>query len=137
MVDFQRGRSQWHRNLLAELADLDIIQVAHHAGNNAYFYRALLAAPDRTRDSDEFYLFSHALHDAHRPSEPFGMFLTERELKPRAASRLLFTSEPDAWRVERYRSLIDPVVGRPGTVGNVQLRFDGRWDVASHAISVA
>jgi hypothetical protein len=136
MVDFHRGRTMWHKRLLAELSDLDVIQVAHHAGNNAYFYEALLAAPDRTKDSDEFYLLSHARHDVHRPSKPFELFLTNRELKPRAASRLLFTSEPDAWRVEPYRALIDPVVGARADVGNVQLQFDGGWHVRSHAIAV-
>lgn len=133
MVDFKRSRSRWHEALISALRDLHVVQVAHHAGNNAYFYHALDAAPGQ---SDEMLVLSHATHDKYRPSAEFGAFLRGRVVERRRPS-LLFTSTPSPGKVADYRSLIQPTVGPAATVGDIRLTYDlAGWKVESHAVSV-
>ena len=138
MVDFRRGRTQWHRKLVNELRDLDLVQVAHHAGRNAYFYRALLEGGGAGRSRrDEFYLLSHATHDRTRPSPEFATFIAERPAARRRA-RLLFTSTPDAGKVQAYGSLVEPVVGAPRAQADVRLSWSRdaeAWTVDRHGVA--
>ena len=137
MVDFIRGRKLWHRRLIAELRDLSLVQVAHHAGRNAYFYRALLEAATMERSADdEFHLLSHATHDKTRPSPEFAMFAADRA-RSRRRIRLLFTSTPDIDKIRTYRSLVEPVAGAPSPQSDVRLSWsadDRRWQVDRHGV---
>ena len=140
MVDFRRGRTQWHRKLVDELRDLDLVQVAHHAGRNAYFYRALLEGAEAGRSRrDEYYLLSHATHDRTRPSAEFATFVGERARSGRRA-RLLFTSTPDPGKVQTYRSLVEPVVGASAASSDVRLswsRGSDAWSVDRHGVAAS
>jgi hypothetical protein len=135
MVDFRRGPRQWYSELVDSLRNLDVVQIAHHAGNNGLFYHALLAAGERSERKDELLLLSHASRDLHRPSAEFRDFLEQRVIQRRP--RLLFTSVPSLDKIDRYRPLIDPPVGPVGDVGDVCVAFvENAWNVRSHAIAV-
>ena len=135
-VDFKAKRGAYYPELLHALLPLHVIQVAHHAGNNAHFYRALLEADYPGQEAKSLLLVSHATHDKHRPSKEFGMFV-EDVRREGDDVQLLFTSEPSAAKVRDYRDLIHPVVGAQSTVGDVRVEFDGReWRVAKHAVKV-
>lgn len=135
-VDFAERRGVYYPKLLAAMSPLHVIQVAHHGGNNAHFYRVLAAAafPEQTEQS--FMLLSHGWHDKSRPSEVFHDFLMTT-LKEGDDVRLLFTSEPTRDKVIDYLSAINPVVGTAGKVGDIRLSFDGTWKVKAHAITIA
>jgi hypothetical protein len=135
-VDFALDRDSYHPALLAALRPLHVIQVAHHGGNNAHFYRVLAAAgyPEQTQPS--YLLLSHAFHDRTRPSEVFHDFLLTA-LDDGDDIRLLFTSQPDRDKVQDYLGALHPPVGGTGDVGDVQLRFDqGQWMVTRHAVAI-
>jgi hypothetical protein len=132
MVDFRISRARWHQALIKALKNINIVQVAHHAGNNAYFYHALDAAGG---SSHEFLLLSHATHDKTRPSPAFAEFMRSRAVNRRTPS-VLFTSTPDTDKVKAFEAAIYPVVGTPNVVGDIRLTFDGGWQVDSHAIHV-
>ena len=135
-VDFKPARGNYHLELLTALLPLHVIQVAHHAGNNAHFYRALLEADYPGQEARSLLLVSHATHDKHRPSKEFGMFVEEVR-KEGDDVQILFTSEPSAAKVRDYADLIHPVVGKHAAEGDVRVEFDGQaWKVARHAVRV-
>ena len=133
-VDFTGPDGAYYPELLDELRSLDVIQVAHHAGNNGHFYRALLGAGYGRQRRHSLLLVSHATHDPHRPSPAFGMFM---EQVRRGAASIVFTSEPTASRVSGFRDAMHPLVGQRADVGDVRAQFDGaRWTVTRHSIAV-
>jgi hypothetical protein len=135
-VDFKSGRDSYHQPLLDAMAPLHVIQVAHHGGNNAHFYRVLDAAKYPDQDAQSYLLLSHAVHDKTRPSEVFHDFLLAT-LGKGDDVKLLFTSEPTRDKVVDYRSAIQPTVGTPGQKGDIRLEFAaGSWEVTKHAVKV-
>lgn len=93
-VDFKTKRGNYYKKLINALLPLHVVQVAHHSGNNAHFYRVLLKAGYAAQKAESLLLLSHATQDQHRPSKEFGMFI-EKVRKDEDTARLLFTSEPD------------------------------------------
>lgn len=134
-VDFKSGHKTYHPELLAAMNPLHVVQVAHHGGNNAHFYRVLAAAGYPEQADPSFLLLSHATHDKTRPSDVFREFLLT-SLGEGDDIRLLFTSEPTLDKVEDFLAAIHPVVGAAGEVGDIRLVHDaGAWRVDAHAIS--
>lgn len=135
-VDFQAERGNYHKELISSLLPLHIIQIAHHAGNNAHFYNVLLEAGYAVQTDPSLLLLSHAKDDKFRPSKEFGLFI-EQVRKEDDDLQLLFTSRPTADKVKDYQQIIHPVVGPPNPVGDIRIQFDGNhWFVLSHAIRV-
>jgi hypothetical protein len=137
-VDFKPSRnSPYFPALLGALDQLHVVQVAHHAGNNAHFYRALLQSGYATNTSNEsFLMLSHATWDPHRPTPEFQQFVEQLEINGLSLG-LLFTSEPITKKVQRYRHLGCSVVGSPQACGDVRLTFDANnWQVDLHAIQL-
>lgn len=138
-VDFSKGRKGYDPRLLRELKPLHVIQVAHHGGNNAHFYRVLEAADFPGQHEHSFLLLSHAYLDKTRPSQVFHDFLMKM-LDPAAADdkvRLLFTSEPEKIKVIDYLHVIYPRVEPRAKVGDVRLLYDhGAWTVSKHAVEI-
>lgn len=134
-VDFAPPRGEYHPALLGALLPLHVVQVAHHAGNNAHFYRVLLEAGYAEQETGSLLLVSHATRDKHRPSREFATFLEQARSADGAEPRILFTSKPSAAKVRTFREAIHPVVGEPHLVGDVRLGFDGDgWTVQRHSI---
>jgi hypothetical protein len=139
-VDWKAKRGQYHPALLGALLPLQVIQVAHHGGYNAHFYRALLQAGYATQEGRSLLLLSHAEQDRSRPSAEFGMFVEEVR-KDGDDVQILFTSEPAARKVRDYLDMIHPPVplhgGRGAARGDVRIEFDsGQWTVRRHAVMV-
>ncbi len=136
-VDFALNRKKYYPELLAAMKSLNVVQVAHHGGNNGHFYRVLKQAGYPNETEQSFLLLSHSYHDKTRPSEVFREFiLTTIDNGDDVA--LLFTSEPRRERVEDFLQMINPCVGEKADVGDVRLLFEnGRWIVAQHAVAVA
>jgi hypothetical protein len=134
-VDFKPRTGDYYQNLLDAMLPLHVVQVAHHAGNNAHFYRVLSAAKFPEQSDPSLLLLSHATNDRKRPSPEFREFLLNTPLH-RNHVQLLFTSRPARNKVRDYRAAIHPVVGAPGAVGDVRIVFDGqRWQVRAHAVA--
>lgn len=136
-VDFKPPRRRgYYTGLLDTLLPLHIIQVAHHGGRNAHFYRVLESAGFFDQKESSFLLLSHSTDDRHRPSDEFRKFLMEA-LNAGDDAKVLFTSKPRTERVTDYLQNIHMRVGPGGNVGNVRLEFSkGTWDVKSHAIAI-
>lgn len=136
-VDFKpKGRRQYYPRLLKELSQLHVVQVAHHAGNNAHFYRVLSAAKSLTQEARSFLLVSHATHDRVRPSNEFRQFL-EHVRRDTQTVHVLFTTQPLQEKISDFASLIHCSVGPVAHAGDVRLRFRcGKWKVEKHAISI-
>jgi len=135
-VDFKTKRSIYHNKLINALLPLHIVQVAHHSGNNAHFYRVLLKAGYAAQQTGSLLLLSHATNDRYRPSKEFGMFI-EKVRKDEDTARLLFTSHPNPLKVMDYLPIIHPVVGTTANVGDVRIEYDAQgWHVKSHAVRV-
>lgn len=135
-VDFAMERNVYYPKLIDALKPLHVVQVAHHGGNNAHFYRVLEAADYQGQTEPSFLLLSHAVHDKHRPSDVFRDFLL-MTLREGDDVRLLFTSEPTHHKVEDFLDAIHPTVSPQGLKGDVQLCFDNQaWQVTAHAINV-
>lgn len=138
-VDFREKRnSPYFPKLLERLDPLDVVQIAHHGGNNAHFYRVLLEAADAEGLKTAFLLLSHATDDKFRPSNEFRLFV-EHLRGPGTGPSLLFTSRPKRSKVEDYEELIFPA-SHPGSPdkGDVTLEFDGAgWAVARHSVAVS
>ncbi len=118
------------------MAPLHVIQVAHHGGNNAHFYRVLDAAKYPEQDAQSYLLLSHAVHDKTRPSDVFHDFMLAT-LGKGDDVKLLFTSEPTRDKVVDYLSAIQPIVGPAGQTGDIRLEFaSGSWNVTKHAVTV-
>jgi hypothetical protein len=138
-VDFKpEGRGKpFYPKLLASLAPLHVVQVAHHAGYNKFFYFGLIDAGYDKQTEPSFLLLSHAENDSTRPNEQFGRFI-ELVRSPQRALSLLFTSQPLEPHVRDFKALAAPVVGvRPTTCGDLQLVHDTNgWRITKHAIQV-
>ena len=135
-VDFANGKSSYFPKLLAALLPLHVVQVAHHAGNNAHFYRVLKEAKFPEQTAPSLMLLSHAFHDRTRPSPAFEDFLLTT-LDEGDDVKLLFTSEPTHDKIALYLKSIHPLEGVPAKadVGDVSIKFDdGKWTVTRHAI---
>ena len=101
-VDFAPPRGEYYPALLDALLPLHVVQVAHHAGNNAHFYRALLAAGYADQEAESLLLVSHATRDRFRPSDGVRHLPGAGPRGPGWASRILFTSKPSAAKVRNY-----------------------------------
>lgn len=135
-VDFKASSKSYHQSLLDSMMPLHVIQVAHHGGNNAHFYRVLAAAKYPEQDERSYLLLSHADHDKTRPSDVFHDFLMAT-LGKGDDVKLLFTSEPTRDKVLDYLSAIHPKVGSAGRTGDIRLEFAaGAWKVIKHAVEV-
>jgi hypothetical protein len=137
-VDFQIGRTRrYHQALIDSLQPLHVVQIAHHAGANAHFYRCLLGSGYRAQDAHSFLLLSHAVDDPHRPSDVFKQFVAQLRSTPEKVTAL-FTSKPRLTHVQDYRPIISTVKGSaPADCGDVRLTYDtGGWSVIKHSISV-
>lgn len=135
-VDFKPGRSKpYFAELIDALSPLQVVQVAHHAGNNAHFYRCLIEADFAGKTSTSFLLLSHATQDKKRPSDVFGKFI-EQLNSDNDRIQLLFTSTPLESKVRDFKALIASVVGASDMKGDVRLSFDGAWKVVQHAVDV-
>ena len=136
MVDFTEARNVYHPALLSSLLPLHVIQVAHHGGANAHFYRVLNAAKYPEQHDWSYLLMSHATEDKYRPSIEFRDFvMAGRSLGDDIS--VLFTSRPSPSKVAGYETAIYPVVGTPGDVGDLRLVFSkGAWSVVKHAVKV-
>ncbi len=138
-VDWKEYRfsPDYYPDLIAALLPLHVVQVAHHGGNNAHFYRVLERAKYPGNVETSFMLLSHAVDDPYRPSPEFGVFL-KRTAKKSTPIQVLFTSQPNLSKVKSFRHLVSSVIGgAPSSAGDVQLRYepDG-WKVLNHAIQV-
>jgi hypothetical protein len=134
-VDFKQSGSVYHPRLLAAMLPLHVLQVAHHAGNNAHFYRVLEAAGYPAQADPSFLLLSHATNDRFRPSEEFRLFLLGT-LGLGDDVKLLFTSQPKPEKSKDFVTAFHPVVGARDDRGDVRIVFeDGGWDVRSHAVA--
>jgi hypothetical protein len=137
-VDFKNGRNgPYYSKLISALRRLNVLQVAHHAGNNAHFYRVLLEAGYGRQRRLSYLLLSHAKDDVFRPSERFGEFVEEFR-RERSKVQMLFTNRPQRQKVQEYRSMIAPLVGPSLPSGDARLTFHrGGWHVEKHSIQVA
>ena len=136
-VDFKpKGRRPYYPELLKALSPLHVVQVAHHAGNNAHFYRVLKAAHYPKAEQQSFLLVSHATHDRHRPSSEFRRFVEVVRREPEIV-RVLFTTQPRADKIHDFESLMHAGVGLAALQGDARLEFKGgRWKVTKHAIAI-
>lgn len=123
-VDFKQDRTSYYPRLLQAMQTLHVIQVAHHGGNNAHFYRVLEASGYPEQMDNSFLLLSHATADRFRPSEEFRHFLLGT-LDRGDDVRLLFTSQPTAERSRDFAHAFHKVEGEAGDRGDVCLRFKG------------
>jgi hypothetical protein len=138
-VDFKpkRNSPHYYPKLLDALLPLHVVQVAHHAGNNAHFYRVLAAANYPHQVSQSFLLVSHATKDPHRPSREFNQFVQDLRRQPEVI-KLLFTTQPRADKIHEFKPLVHPNVGTTAaSAGDARLVFrQGAWEVLMHAIKV-
>ncbi|MDH1660018.1 hypothetical protein N5E02_01125 [Stenotrophomonas sp. GD03777] len=139
-VDFVKPESTrsnllFYPELINELKTyLPIVQVAHHGGNNKYFYHALLEAGLKFQKGPCFLLLSHEEDSEHRPSLAFESFLSR--VHP-CDVKLLFTSRPRKIATYNYEHLYESVVGSPSnnTRGDVQIIYKGGvWMTTKHAV---
>ena len=134
-VDFkQEQKRTYHPALLQALNPLHVVQVAHHGGNAAHFYRVLRDA--NYPQTDSFLLLSHATRDKHRPSREFREFAEYARLDPELI-RVLFTTRPRQRHIRGFEELVHPSVGPTGDEGDIRLEYqDGTWQVTKHAIAL-
>ena len=135
-VDFKAQDGKYFVQLLEAMLPLHVVQIAHHGGNNAHFYRVLNAAGFPEQTDSSLLLLSHATKDRTRPSPEFRDFVLGT-LKQGDDVRLLFTSKPTVGKVVDYKDAIHPVVGASHDVGDVQIVYESqRWRVKAHAVKV-
>jgi len=141
-VDFTKaGKTrEYHQALLDALLPLQVIQVAHHGGRNAHFYRVLLAAGYGSQNESSLLLLSHETNSRPRPSKVFFGFVDfVHSQKPimQNGMKLLFTSQPKPDKVEEYKTLVHKAIGTKNHQGDIQLKFKSKsWEVSKHSISV-
>ncbi len=127
---------KFYPKLIKQLEKLDIVQVAHHGGHNAYFYHSLRESGFVCQSSLAYLLLSHGTYDKHRPSDIFSEFIKELE-KGKGKVQLLFTSKPLKSKVHGIKHLIADRVGPTQGKGDVRLSFDcDKWYVKSHHVKV-
>lgn len=135
MVDFMEDRDTYYPSLLSALLPLHVIQVAHHGGANAHFYRVLNAAKYPEQPDMSYLLLSHATEDKYRPSIEFRDFVMAGRTFGDDIT-VLFTSRPNASKVAGYESAIYPIIGKARDVGDVRLEFTrSAWTVVKHSIA--
>jgi hypothetical protein len=136
-VDFKQGRSSYFPTLLNSLMPLHVVQVAHHGGNNAHFYRVLEDAGMAEQKDYSYFLLSHATADRYRPSLEFRRFI-EALRKEDDDFRLLFTAKPRRDKIVGIEGVVEPPTISPDRDrGDVRLVYgNGGWTVVDHAISV-
>ncbi len=138
-VDFKPIAScnkKYFPSLLGSLNNLQVIQIAHHAGRNSHFYHVLLNTDYPNQKDFSYLLLSHATEDKTRPSKEFESFIS-RITQHNKNLKLLFTSSPLKRKVKNYKSFIYPNIGIPKDRGDVRLTYDGnKWDVKKHSIHV-
>jgi len=134
--DFMVTRHVAEPLMLAELQRLNVIQVAHHGGNNQWFYPVLVEAWKDRAAPVPIMLLSHAHEDRHRPNKQFEQFV--EEVAADSDERfVVFTSKPRPDRIEAFRDKVMRPVGTVSRVGDVRLQFaSGRWELSRHAIDV-
>ena len=135
-VDFKLSLKEgYHKALIEALARLDVIQVAHHGGHNAHFYRCLLAAGYASQRTTSYLLLSHAVADKHRPSEVFAKFIEQVRSNTNDV-RLLFTSQPTEPKVRDFKTLFGAVAGASALSGDVRMLHNQMgWTVKAHAVA--
>ena len=139
LVDFVKKvmpPRDYYKSLLDELMPLDVVQVAHHGGNNWYFYEVLMESGYGNQRKPTFLLLSHAVNDYYRPSKVFGDFMRDLDRKP-CSARILFTSRPKSRHVKSFKSMIEPPSGPVSDEGVIRISFDqGQWSVDRHSVRV-
>lgn len=137
-VDFKPKRNApFFPKLIDALKSLHVVQVAHHGGRNHSFYNGLLDAREKGGVGETYLLLSHAVKDAKRPSDVFGLYIAQVRTAENTP-KLLFTSEPKLTNVKDFTALIAPVAGTKAEKGDIRLKFaDGGWQVLAHSVSVA
>ena len=135
-VDFKpSGNKPYHRQLLDAMHPLNVVQIAHHGGNNTHFYRVLEQCKGKVDLQSAFMLLSHEVRSPYRPNDVFRIFI-ENIATPQSGPELLFTSAPRLAAVKGFERLIATPTKPPGDSGDVGLEFDnGVWTVVAHAIS--
>lgn len=137
-VDFAvKPRSKtMHQQLLDNLLPTEVLQVAHHGGNNAYFYEALRKAGYAAQPGRSFLLLSHEVHDPDRPSIHFARFIGEMRNDDNDL-KVLFTCKPKPEYVVDYQDLVElPTGGEPAEKGDILLDFAaGKWNLVRHLSS--
>ncbi|HEY0085118.1 MAG TPA: hypothetical protein VGB65_04325 [Allosphingosinicella sp.] len=138
-VDFKPAprKKAFYPDLIAALDRLAVVQVAHHAGNNAHFYHALLEGGYDRQTDLSYLLISHGVDDPLRPNEAFANFIEQLRSDQQKVS-LLFTSRPRPEKVRDFRDLAAPLAGAPAGVAkaDVQLVYGaGGWQVTQHHIA--
>jgi len=136
-VDFvPKPNAPYYPTLLGALLPLHVVQVAHHAGNNAQFYRVLTAAKYPDNVGHSYLLVSHATEDIYRPSREFRQFVQDVRREPDVA-KILFTTQPRIEKVREFYALVHPPVGPIAREGDVRIEFrDGEWAVTKHAVAI-
>lgn len=135
-VDFKIPRKrQFHKKIIVELSDLQVIQIAHHGGSNGHFYNGLLRSDLTKRAGDIFLLLSHEVNDSHRPSIEFSRFV-EEILQSKRVLSILFSCKPKESKIRDFKSHIHKVVGQSSSnCGDVRLCFDGaNWKVLKNSV---
>lgn len=135
-VDFKTGQEPYHPALLESLMPLHVVQVAHHGGANAHFYRVLSAAGMAAQKEHSYFLLSHATDDKYRPSREFRVFVEELRTDADDFS-VLFTAQPKSEKVADFRDVVAPASAGPDDRGDVRLVFaKGVWTIEKHFIAV-
>jgi hypothetical protein len=138
-VDFplKAGGKKYHPHLIEALDNLAVVQVAHHGGANAHFYRAMQKAESPLARPESFLLLSHGPDDPLRPSAEFSQYL-EGVPRDNLNVHVLFTGRPCADRIADFRCDVFPRVGDSAIHGDVRLSFeDGSWIVKKHAVDMS
>lgn len=136
-VDFKPAQrnAPYYPDLLKALSPLNVVQVAHHGGANAHFFRVLQAGLDARIRREAWYLLSHEQDSPSRPSHVFRLYIGNFR-GPVDEARLLFTSAPRRLNVQGYEDLISPQAGGQVDFGDISLAYDKRgWRVRAHAVN--
>jgi len=137
-TDFRKaGARAFYADLLAELDRLQVLQIAHHAGNNQFFYHCLLNSNYPGQQDKSLHLVSHATHDCRRPSKAYAQFAAALVGK-RHDFRILFTAKPDHAKVQKFLPQIhplEPTGTNAQNCGDVRLAYSANgWRVLEHRV---
>ncbi len=135
-VDFWDKKSKaYYPQLLTAIKDPNVVQVAHHAGDNFRFYDVLQTSGYAGCGAPHsFLLLSHADGDAYRPSPAFNSFVNTLSAAG-GSFELLTTSQPDPAKIAAFRTYYHPATHAPANVGDIRLSFqNGAWKVDQHLV---
>jgi hypothetical protein len=136
-VDFwDKSARAFYPRLLTAIKHPQVVQVAHHAGDNHRFYHVLLASGyARPNSPDSFLLLSHADHDVYRPSFGFARFVHHLR-RTRQNFELLTTSQPSPSKVRRFKTHYHPATqSPPASTGDIRLSYSHpAWKVDQHVV---